>query len=241
MNEHVNVKTSGRKLTFGKVFLGLLLAFLLVEVLMLPFPWTVASLRTTNPELTAVMRERMRQAKGNHESYRIRRTYVPLSRISEAMIHAVIVGEDGTFYEHHGVDWYEVQQSLEEDWEAKKIVRGSSTITMQLAKNLWLSTSRDPLTKLNEVIAAYMLEHYLTKNRILELYLNEIEFGRGIFGAEAASRTYFGKPASQLSREEAARLVAIIPSPIRHSPASSSRFVSLKLNLILIRMEARGW
>ena len=157
------------------------------------------------------------------------------------MVHSVIVEEDGTYYEHNGVDWYEVQQSLEENWKEKKIVRGLSTITMQLAKNLWFSTSRDPLTKLNEIISAYMLEHYLSKDRILELYLNYIEFGKGIFGVEAASETYFKVPASQLSRSQAARLSAIIPSPIRHAPDSTSRFVSFRANVILIRMEARGW
>jgi len=239
MNGEATLK-SGRA-TFGKVILVLLAAFLIVEAAMLPFPWTVASLRTGNPGSTAIMRERMKQAETGHEAYRIHRVYVPLSRISDYFVHAVIVGEDGTFFEHHGVDWYEVRQSLEKNWEEKKIVRGSSTITMQLAKNLWFSTGRDPLTKLNEIIAAYMLEHYLAKDRILELYLNEIEFGRGVFGVEAASRAYFGKPASQLSRDEAARLVAIIPSPIKHSPNSDSKFVSQRFSTILIRMEARGW
>ncbi len=229
------------KVTFIRVILVVVAVFLTIEIVMLPFPWTVVSLRTGNPGLTALMKQRMRQAQTKHESYRIRCAYVPLSKISDSMVHAVIVGEDGTFFEHNGVDWYEVQQSLEKNWEEKKIVRGSSTITMQLAKNLWFSTSRDPLTKLNEIIAAYMLEYYLTKNRILELYLNKIEFGRGLFGIEAASREYFGKPASQLTRDEAARLVAIIPSPIKHLPNSDSRFVSLRVGMILIRMEARGW
>jgi monofunctional biosynthetic peptidoglycan transglycosylase len=230
-----------RRVTFGKVILILITAFLIVKIVMLPFPWTVASLRTENPGLTAMMKERIRQAELTDEAYKIRDVYVPLSRISDSFVHAVIVGEDGTFFEHHGVDWYEVRQSLEKNWDEKKIVRGSSTITMQLAKNLWFSTSRDPLTKLNEIVAAYMLECCLTKDRILELYLNEIEFGRGVFGVEAASRAYFGKPASQLSRDEAAKLVAIIPSPIRHSPNSDSKFVSRRFTMILIRMEARGW
>jgi len=208
---------------------------------MLPFPWTVAGLRTENTGLTALMRQRIRQAKAKGEQYKIRQSFVPLSRISSSVVHAVVVSEDGTFYEHDGVDWYEVQQSLQENWEEKKIVRGSSTITMQLAKNLWFSTSRDPLTKMNEVIAAYMLEYYLSKSRIVELYLNDIEFGKGIFGIDAASRAYFGVTASQLSRAQAARLAAIIPSPIRHTPNSASRFVSFRTNVILTRMEARGW
>jgi monofunctional biosynthetic peptidoglycan transglycosylase len=235
------VKPKPRSVTFGRVVLILVAGFLIIEIVMLPFPWTVAGLRKSNPETTALMRQRIRQAKAREVPYKIHHLYVPLSKISDSVVHAVIVGEDGTFFEHNGVDWYEVQQSIEKNWEEKKIVRGSSTITMQLAKNLWFSTSRDPLTKLNEIIAAYMLEHYLTKDRILELYLNEIEFGRGIFGVETASRLYFGKPASQLTRDEAAKLVAIIPSPIRHSPNSDSRFVSFRLGVILARMEARGW
>lgn len=225
----------------GKAFLGFLIVFLIVEIVMLPFPWTVARLRTHNPDLTALMKERIREAKSKHERYKISRIYVPLSRISNSIVHAAVVSEDGTFYENNGVDWYEVKESFLTDWKDMRIVRGSSTITMQLAKNLWFSTSRDPLTKLNEVISAYMLNYFLTKNRIMELYLNYIEFGRGIFGVEAASRAYFGESASQLTREQAARLAAIIPSPIMHSPDSGSRFVSFRTNIILIRMQARGW
>lgn len=153
-----------KRLTYRKVILWLFPAFIILEVVMLPFPWTVEKLQTKNPGLTAVMRERMRQAAAKHVPYKIRQRYVPLSRISSAMVHSAIVGEDGTFYEHDGVDWYEVEQSLEENWKEKKIIRGSSTITMQLAKNLWFSTSRDPLTKFNEIISAYMLEHFLSKN-----------------------------------------------------------------------------
>lgn len=227
--------------TVRRVILFVLAAFVIVEIIALPSPWTVASLRSKNPGLTAFMRQRIREARSKHKPYTIRQVYVPLSRISSSMMHAVVVGEDGTFFEHKGVDWYEVQQSLMENWREKKIVRGSSTITMQLAKNLWFSTSRDPLTKLNEIIAAYMLEYYLTKDRILELYLNEIEFGNGIFGVEAASRIHFNVSASQLTREQAARLSAIIPSPIRHVPDSTGPFVSYRTDIIMTRMEARGW
>ncbi len=230
-----------RRFPVRRILLAIFLAFLVFELITLPFPWTVAKLRTENPKLTALMRERMRQAKAKNQHYVIRRSYVPLSRIPDALVHAVIVGEDGTFYENSGVDWYEVRQSFETDWDAMKIVRGSSTITMQLAKNLWFSTSRDPLTKLNEMISAYMLNHYLSKHRIMELYLNYIEFGRGVFGAGAASEFYYGEPVSALTRNQAARLAAIIPSPLRHSPNSASRFVSFRMSIILERMGARGW
>jgi len=227
--------------TFGRVIPVILVVFLIIEIVMLPLPWTVAGLRTENPGLTALMKQRITQAKSRHEFYKIKYAYVPLSRISSSMIHAAVVGEDGTFFEHNGVDWHEVGQSLQKNWEEKKIVRGSSTITMQLAKNLWFSTSRDPLTKVNEIIAAYMLEYYLTKDRIVELYLNEIEFGRGIFGVEAASRIDFNVPASQLSRDQAARLSAVIPSPIKHTPDSTGKFVLSRTDVILARMDARGW
>ncbi|MFZ1080989.1 MAG: monofunctional biosynthetic peptidoglycan transglycosylase [Candidatus Kryptoniota bacterium] len=239
MSDEISVKRWGT--SFKKVILSLFFVFLIIEIVTLPLPWTVASLRTENPKSTAFMKERIRQAAAKHMPYKIRQIYVPLSGISNAMVHAAVVGEDGTFYEHGGVDWYEVEQSLQENWKEKKIVRGSSTITMQLAKNLWFSTSRDPLTKLDEIIAGYMLEHFLSKNRIIELYLNYIEFGNGIFGVESASRIHFNIPASQLSREQAARLSAIIPSPVRHSPDSTSRFVSSRSEIILTRMEARGW
>lgn len=223
-----------------KVILGLFLAFLIIEVVMLPFPWTVASFRTENPKLTAFMKERISQAAAKHVPYKVRQAYVPLSGISNAMVHAVVVGEDGTFYEHDGVDWYEVKQSLQENWKEKNC-QGFKHDHDALAKNLWFSTSRDPLTKLDEIIAAYMLEHFLSKDRIVELYLNYIEFGNGIFGVESASRIHFMVPASQLSREQAARLSAIIPSPIKHLPDSTSRFVSFRAETILTRMEALGW
>lgn len=236
-----NKKTKRRLVLLANAAAVFLVVFVLAELILLPAPWTVGALRTHDPGTTAVMKERIHQAKAAHTMYKLQQTFIPLERIPDTLVHAVIVAEDGTFFEHHGVDWYEVRQSLEKDWSEKKIVRGSSTITMQLAKNLWFSTSRDPLTKFNEVIAAYMLEHYLTKDRILELYLNEIEFGPGIFGVEAASRHFFDKSVSGLSRDQAVRLAAVIPSPIRHTPSSNSRFISERSDLIQLRMESRGW
>ncbi|MCL5020193.1 MAG: monofunctional biosynthetic peptidoglycan transglycosylase [Bacteroidetes bacterium] len=225
----------------GRILLVIFLAFVVIELIMLPAPWTVARLRNHNPELTALMKERIRQARERHERYIIYRKYVPLSRISKTLVHAVIVGEDGTFYQNDGVDWYEVEQSIKADFKAMRFVRGSSTISMQLAKNLWFSTKKDILTKIDEMISAYMLNFYLSKYRIMELYLNYIEFGRGIFGAEAASEYYFHEPASALTRDQAAQLEAIVPDPLRFTPDSDSRFVAFRTAVILRRMEARGW
>ncbi len=225
----------------GRIALVVFLTFLVIEAILLPMPWTVARLRDANPRITSIMRERIAQAKARHEHYSIRHTYVPLSRISKDLVHAVVVGEDGTFYTNDGVDWYEVEQSLKADIKAMRVVRGSSTISMQLAKNLWFSTSRDVITKVNEMIAAYMLNFFLSKHRIMELYLNYIEFGRGIFGAQAASEYYFGEPASALTRVQAAKLEAIVPDPLHFTPNSDSRFVIFRTADILERMTARGW
>jgi monofunctional biosynthetic peptidoglycan transglycosylase len=171
---------------------------------------------------------------------KIKHQWVPLSRISRNLINAVLVSEDGTFFEHGGIDWYEVGESWKANWEAKRIVRGSSTITMQLAKNLYLSASRDPMRKLKELVIALRIEKELTKERIMEIYLNVIEWGSGIFGAEAAARTYFGKSAAALTREEAARLAAVIPNPRKYQPNVSSRYVLRRASTILTRMNAWG-
>lgn len=235
------VKRRRRWIWIGRIVVVLFIAFAAVEIDILPFPWEVAKLKTVNPGMTSLMKERMKQAKAKHEWYIIHEAYIPLSMISKSLVHAVIVGEDGTFYRNDGVDWHEVKQSLKADIEAMKIVRGSSTISMQLAKNLWFTTSRDPLTKFNEVISAYMLNFYLSKYRIMELYLNYIEFGRGIFGVQAASEYYFNKPASELTRLEAAKLEAIVPDPLHFSPNSDSKFVTLRTADILRGMKARGW
>jgi monofunctional biosynthetic peptidoglycan transglycosylase len=235
------IRPRRHRLSARRVVSILVLAFLVVEAILLPTPWEVARLRTVNPRVTALMKERISQAKARRERYVIHRTYVPLSMISKNLVHAIIVGEDGTFYQDNGVDWYEVEQAFKADVRAMRIVRGSSTISMQLAKNLWFSTSRDPLIKLNEMISAYMLNFYLSKSRILDLYLNYIEFGRGIFGAEAASEYYFNEPASALTRDQAAELEAIVPDPLHFSPNSEARFVEFRTSDILVRMKARGW
>jgi monofunctional biosynthetic peptidoglycan transglycosylase len=162
--------------------------------------------------------------------------WLPLSQISEHLIHAVIVGEDGTFYEHEGVDWYEIKESIKKDVEKGRLARGGSTITQQLAKNLYLSPSKNPVRKLRELLITRRLEASLTKTRILEIYLNVIEWGDLVYGAEAASRTYFRKPASALDADEAALLASSIMNPRIWNPARPTPGLLKRQKLILDRM-----
>jgi monofunctional biosynthetic peptidoglycan transglycosylase len=165
------------------------------------------------PVTTAFMERRKAELARRGESPLLEWTPVPLSRISPELQRAVVVAEDARFYEHGGVDWEALRGAAEKNWEKGKLKVGGSTITQQLAKNLYLSPARTPWRKLRELLIARRLERDLSKKRILELYLNVIEFGRRTFGAEAAARRYFGESAKELSREQAATLAATIPSP----------------------------
>jgi len=220
---------------------SLIIVFLLVliaELATIPL-FSVAKLRTENPSRTALMRQREHEAASDGKQLTILHQWIPLSEIPEDLINAVIVAEDGTFFAHSGIDWFEVQESFEVNLDRRRVIRGASTITQQLAKNLYLSTSKDPVRKLKEVTITLLLEHYLSKQRILEIYLNVIEWGKGIFGVEAAARTYFGKPASAMTLDEATRLAAVIPNPLRHRPDEDSRYVRRRKQIVLERMAAR--
>jgi monofunctional biosynthetic peptidoglycan transglycosylase len=194
-------------------------------------------LRWVDPPLTAVHVQRRVEALIRHERYRKRYVFVPIGRISTDLQHAVIAAEDGRFYEHHGIDWQEVRKVVADDIEKGRVGRGASTITQQLVKNLFFTTRRNPLRKVVEFTVAPMAEAFLSKKRILELYLNVIEWGPGIYGAEAAARNYYGVPASRLGRERAARLAAIIPSPLRWKPSRMDDYSAE----ILWRMGKMGW
>lgn len=220
-----------------KIVIVFILFLLIVEYFSLP-GYSIHELKKKNPTTTALMEQRISEKDGN---LKIVQKWIPLTRISQHMIHAIIVAEDGTFYEHGGVDWYEVQESFERNLEEGRAVRGASTITQQLAKNLYLSTSKNPLRKLQELIITLRMERILKKNRILEIYLNSIEWGEGISGVEAASQKYFGKSAGSLERWEAARLAAVVPSPLKHKPSENTRWLNFRTNIVLNRMEARGW
>ena len=217
------------------ILLGL---YVLFELLTFPF-LSIARLPTENPTESALMRQRIDEAHAQGTTLKIDYRWTPLSSIPRHVRMAILVSEDGTFYSHTGVDWHEVLESIETNLEKGRIVRGGSTITQQLAKNLYLSTSRDPIRKGKELLIAWMLESTLSKKRILELYLNIIEWGPGVFGIEAAAQRYFHKPASRLSMDEGARLAAVIPSPLRHQPTETTSYVEKKKELILRRMSTR--
>jgi monofunctional biosynthetic peptidoglycan transglycosylase len=179
----------------------------------LPPRGAVRELAQQNPERTAVMRQREAEAQAAGRKPRRAQSWIPLSRVSRHLIHGVIAAEDQRFFGHEGVDWDAIKQSVEADRKAGRFARGGSTITQQLAKNLFFSTRKSLVRKARELVAAYWLEQDLSKARILELYLNVIEWGDGVYGCQAAAMQYYGKPAAILDEAEAAGLVAMIPNP----------------------------
>lgn len=204
--------------------------------------WTypVDDLARRAPERTALMRQREREARERGVALRIDRRWVPYDRISPLLRRAVLVAEDDAFFSHGGLDWNEIQASAKANIEKRRIVRGGSTITQQLAKNLFLGDRRTPDRKLIELFVAFRLERALTKRRILELYLNLIEWGDGIFGAEAAARRHFGVSAAGLSPRQAGLLAAVIINPRRYSPKQPTRRIEKRVRTIASRLKRRG-
>lgn len=197
---------------------------------------TLVAARWIDPPTTAVHIERRAQAWMHGKPYRERYRFIPLSQISPDLQHAVIAAEDGRFYEHHGFDWHQIQIDAEGDMEGGR-VRGASTLTQQLVKNLFFGTGRSILRKGAEFTLVPVAELVLGKRRILELYLNEVEWGPGIYGADAACRAWYGTSARNVGREQAARLAAILPAPLRRRPERMNRYSGL----ILDRMSQMGW
>ena len=197
----------------------------------------IVLLRWVDPGTTMVQMERRVQALRAHRPYKKRFEFVSLAQISPNLQHAVVAAEDGRFRQHHGFDWIEMQKVLEDDVKRQRLGRGGSTITQQLVKNLFLTTERSFVRKGVESSLVPLVEAFLTKNRILELYLNVIEWGPGIYGAEAASEHYYHMHASEMTREQAARLAAIIPAPLKRKPERMNEYSAV----ILERMEQTGW
>lgn len=203
---------------FLLVLLVLVLGFAASVWWGLPSRSEVKALAKKSPGLTGFMKQREEEARRKGRKPRHVQAWLPLAHTSRKLIEAVIASEDQRFFGHEGVDWAAIQKSVEVNAQKGRFARGGSTITQQLAKNLFFSTRKSPLRKLRELVVTYWLERDLSKARILELYLNVIEWGDGIYGAQAAALTYYGKPASALDENEAAGLVAMIPNPRRINP-----------------------
>jgi len=193
----------------------------------------VGTLARHNPASTALMESRLAKASGQGRAASRQWIWVPLARISPHLQRAVVAAEDASFFIHEGFDWEGIRDAAIENLEAGELKRGGSTITQQLAKNLYLSSERSLFRKAREALITRSLEHRLTKERILELYLNVAEWGRGVYGAEAAAQHHFGKSADALTAEEAAWLAAILPSPQRYDPIRKTNALTRRSQRIL--------
>jgi monofunctional biosynthetic peptidoglycan transglycosylase len=201
----------------------------------------VVRLRNHNPGTTALMRLRQAQARKAKVDYPNVMIWRDLYQISPFLVHAVLLSEDDRFYEHHGFDLEQIREAIRTNWREKRYAYGGSTITQQLARTLFLSPRKNIARKLKEAIITYRLERSLRKPRILELYLNVVEWGRGIYGAEAAAQAYFAKSASELTPDESVALASILPSPRRWSPISEKEFMARRRSRLLARLARSGY
>jgi monofunctional glycosyltransferase len=213
-------------------------AWLAYEWLTFPDVWR---LKVENPSTTSFMELRRKELRREGKDDTIDYRWVPYGRISPYLRRAVLVAEDDEFYEHKGVDVEAMKDALERDWKRKKLTHGGSTITQQLAKKLYLSPSRNPVRKIKEYFIARKLESVLTKKRILELYLNVVELGERVYGAEAAARTYFNVPASAVSVPQAALLAGSLPNPRVMNPADPNKRLRGRQRMIVSRMRRWGY
>jgi monofunctional biosynthetic peptidoglycan transglycosylase len=213
----------------GYVFLGL------------PGRGDVRALATSNPEATGVMRQREAEARKAGRTVRRSQSWVPISRMSRHLVHAVLSSEDQKFFGHEGVDWEAIEKAAQEDRKKGRLSRGGSTITQQLAKNLFFTTHKSLVRKVRELIVAGWLEEDLSKRRILELYLNVIEWGDGVYGAQAAAQRYYGKPASALDADEAAGLAGMVPNPRTINPRVDPRRFARAQKRVLWLMAHAGY
>ncbi|MDP2807702.1 MAG: monofunctional biosynthetic peptidoglycan transglycosylase [bacterium] len=222
--------------------LVLLAAYVLASVAwdMLHLP-QIDELRAKNPKTTALMEQRKREARAKGQSFSPNQEFAPYGQISPYLKSAVLVAEDAGFFSHQGIDYAEIKEAIKTDWKKKAFARGASTITMQLAKNLYLSTSKSLTRKISEAALARRMDDRLSKARIFELYLNYIEWGPGLFGCQAASLFYFGCPAAELSPEQAVRLASIIINPRRYGPFADSKRMATRRKWIAQKMLQFGY
>jgi monofunctional biosynthetic peptidoglycan transglycosylase len=216
------------------LFLGPLLAVLLLQMY---FFLMVCWYAHFNPETTSFQRQQLSELRAKNPKAQLKQQWVPYASISDNLKRAVVASEDANFNDHDGVDWDALEKAYERNNTRHRVVGGGSTITQQLAKNLFLSGSRNYLRKGQEMVIAFMLETVMTKERILEIYLNVVEMGRGVFGAEAAARYYYKIPASRLNAAQAARLAVMLPNP-RFYDKHKTGYLARRTNLIQRRMGA---
>ncbi|MFL6659707.1 MAG: monofunctional biosynthetic peptidoglycan transglycosylase [Massilia sp.] len=226
-------KTGRRWLTW--LILGPLLIVLLVQ---LYFFLMVCWYANVNPRMTSMMSNQLSVLREKNPKAELQQQWVPYKAISDNLKRAVIASEDANFTDHDGVDWEALQKAYERNNKKHKVVGGGSTITQQLAKNLFLSGSRNYLRKGQEMVIAFMLETVMSKERILELYLNVVEYGQGIFGAEAAARHYFHISAAALGSAQAAKLAVMLPNPRYYDKHRDTNYLARRTNLIVNRMSA---
>lgn len=227
------------------MFRRILFLIVVATVLFAGYEWItfpdVAVLATKAPATTAFMERRKAELRAAGKSDTIAYRWVPYARISPYLRRAVLVAEDDTFFEHAAVDVKGLEEAIRKDWARKKMTHGGSTITQQLAKNLYLSPSRNPLRKVQEYFIARSIESHLTKKRILELYLNVVEMGARVYGAEAAAESYFHASAGSLSPSQAALLAACLPNPRIMNPAAPNKRLRWRQQMVLSRMRRWGY
>lgn len=223
-----------RKLLLWLVALPLALILLLQSWYLIQIWWWVDH----NPQSTAFMRAQLSRLQEKNPKARLQHKWVPYNRISNNLKRAIIASEDANFAEHEGVDWDALQKAYVKNAKKGKVVSGGSTITQQLAKNLFLSGERSYLRKVEEMIITYMLEMMMDKRRIFEIYLNVVEWGNGVFGAEAAAQRYFGIPAASLGPQEAARLAVMLPNPRYFGRHLDSNYLNRRTGLIAQRLNS---
>lgn len=218
-------------------FLAVVASLLLFTVYFFISLPEVAHLKDQNPPTTAMMEQRQIEARKKGKTLNIRQKWVSFNQIPQLLKDTVRVSEDGAFYQHNGIDYYELKESIKRNIRDGKKARGGSTITQQLAKNLFLSTQKSYYRKLREFFIAKRLENHLTKDRIFHLYLNVIEFGPGIFGVQAASLHYFKKPVQMLNLPEIVRLASVMPRPLKITPLANTRYMKWRIKLLLDRLK----
>jgi len=226
------------KTMFRWTWRSVLLAFIVLLLVQFWFVVHIAYWANHDPDVTAFMQSRLEKLRVKDPKATLRHQWVPYSRISVHLKRAIVAAEDAKFLDHEGFDWEAIQKAYEKNLKKGRVVAGGSTISQQLAKNLFLSGERTWWRKAQEAMITVMIETILSKRRILEIYLNVIEWGNGVFGAEAAARYHFGITAAALGPEQAARLAAMVPSPRRYLPGRETAYLQRRVEIIQSRMNA---